>query len=649
MTQHYQDQLLAQHLQAVLGDIDPAAMDLLKSRLEWMELPAGQTLMAQGEPGDSVYLSISGRLRAYVRGDDGTERLVREMARGQVIGEMSLFTDEPRSATVVAIRDSVLVRLSKPDFKALLATGADVAIAITRRIIQRLQSVHARFEQERPVTLAVMPITAGVDASSLAARLAQQLQRQGSVCVIDAAAVDDALQQPGLARDDTADADAQRRIALHLDRVEAAHDFVLLVADDKPTAWTQRCSRSCDQVVSLADATRSPVLHDNETRCLMQRPGRIEAAETLVLLHPAELRSPRGARAWLDRRPVSGHLHIRPALERDIARMARLLSGTGVGLVLAGGGARGLAHLGVMRALHERGIEVDVIGGTSIGALLATLIACDAPLDEMIGVARRGFLTNPTGDFNLVPLLSLISGKRARRLVGSTLESLLGHDADVEDLWKTYYCVASNYTQMRQEVIRRGRLLDAMLASFAIPGALPPVLRDGDLLCDGGTFNNYPVDVMRGMPGVGQVIGVDLGVQARRRIDAAQVPGTWALLRDRLRPRKARRYRFPSLVSYLMNVTILYSASRGQESKMLTDVYLNPPLERVGMLSWNRFDSIVEQGRSHAAQVLDALPEEKLAVLRCASSPVRPLGRTTTPTSRPPEASAAPPQRQTAT
>jgi NTE family protein len=649
MSQHYQDQLLAHQLQAILGDIDPAALALLRHRLEWVEVPAGHTLMTQGEPGDSVYLSISGRLRAYVRGDDGTERLVREMARGQVIGEMSLFTDEPRSATVVAIRDSVLVRLSKPDFKALLATGADVAIAITRRIIQRLQSVHTRFEQERPVTIALVPVTGAVDARSLASRLAEQFQRQGSVRIVDAAAVDDELQQPGLARSDASDAADQRRIALHLDRLEAAHDFVLLVADDAPTAWTRRCSRSCDHVVLLADATQPPALHANETECLMRRPGRIEAAETLVLLHPADLRSPRGTRAWLDRRPVSGHMHIRPALERDLRRMARLLSGTGVGLVLAGGGARGLAHLGVMRALQDRGIEFDVVGGTSIGALLAVGAASDVALDEVTDGARSGFATSPTGDFNLVPMLSLISGRRARQLVQRSFQTLLGHDGDIEDLWKTCYLVSSNYTQMREEVLRRGPLVDATLASFAIPGALPPVLRDGDLLCDGGTFNNYPVDVMRRMPGVGQVIGVDLGVQARRRIDATEVPGTWALLLDRLRPRKARRYRFPSLVAYLMNVTILYSASRRHESQQLTDVYLNPPLERVGMLAWDRFDSIVEQGRTHAAQVLDALPPEKLRALGARPTDATPPFQTTTPTGPRPEASAAPPQRQTAT
>ena len=159
MPQHYQDELLGQHLRAFLGEIDPASETLLREHLEWVEIAAGETLMSQGDPGDAMYLSISGRLRAYVRDEAGVEHLVREMARGQVIGEMSLYTDEPRSATVVAIRDSVLVRLAKAQFTRLLASSAQVSIALTRQIIQRLRTAQSRSSLARPVTLALLPIT----------------------------------------------------------------------------------------------------------------------------------------------------------------------------------------------------------------------------------------------------------------------------------------------------------------------------------------------------------------------------------------------------------------------------------------------------------------------------------------------------------
>jgi NTE family protein len=229
-------------------------------------------------------------------------------------------------------------------------------------------------------------------------------------------------------------------------------------------------------------------------------------------------------------------------------------------------------------------------------------------VDAVMTNARTVFAAKPTSDFNFLPLLSLIKGRRLSGLVKTALHALTGQgDVKVEDLWKTYFCVSTNYSKASEHIMQRGSLRNAILASIAIPGALPPMIVDGDLLCDGGTFNNFPVDVMRGMRGVGRVIGVDLSLSKPRRIPHDDVPGTWALLRDRLRPRAKRHYRLPSLAAYLMNVTVLYSISRQRQSRKLTDVYMNPPLERVGMLQWNRFDQIVAQGHAHACEVLDQL------------------------------------------
>ncbi len=294
-------------------------------------------------------------------------------------------------------------------------------------------------------------------------------------------------------------------------------------------------------------------------------------------------------------------------LLRDFARLARLISRTAVGLVLAGGGARGLAHLGVYRALQERGIDIDVVGGTSIGAVMATYVASDQPAASVTANARRAFSVNPTGDMNLIPMLSLMKGLRLRRIVAQALRELIGRDgARIEDLWKTYYCVATNYSQAREQVVAKGPLLEAILASIAIPGALPPLISDGDLLCDGGTFNNFPVDVMRRMRGVSRVIGVDLTSDEPQRFDFSEIPGSWALLRDRLRPRALRRFRMPSLAAYLMNVTLLYSTSRQRQARQLIDVYLSPPLADIGLLHWKRFEQIVETGYRHTCEVLDA-------------------------------------------
>ena len=529
----HRDALLAQQLQALLGDAAPAALAFLQQHLQWVELAGGEVLMEQGESSDSGYLCISGRLRAYVRGEDGVQRMVREMARGEVIGEMSLYTGDPRSATVVALRNSVLVKLDKRHFDELLAISPQVSITFTRQIIRRLQTEHQQHPVSAPVTVGMLPITDGIALEGFARRLAQQLQRFGRVCVIDAAEIDRALGEPGIAlRNDT---EADQSIALALDAIEAEHDFVLLLAQATPGPWTRRCISHSDELLLLADAAQPPAVHAIEQACLTDRPARSEAAEILLLLHPADLTTPRSTREWLARRPVTGHVHVRPDLERDMARLARLLARKAIGLVFAGGGARGFAHLGIWRALQQHGIEIDCVGGTSIGAVLASLVAADPPVEKAIGIARKAFSTNPTGDFNWLPLISLIKGRRVRAAIERSIGELVGAQIAIEDLWKTYFCVATNYSQAREQAVRSGDLARALLASIAIPGALPPVVHDGDLLCDGGTFNNFPVDLMRDMRGVGTVIGVDLGARNPRRLDFDEVPGTWALLRDRLR------------------------------------------------------------------------------------------------------------------
>ena len=607
MRQPYQDELLDRHLKTYLRNVEPAALDEMRASLEWLEVPGGHTLMTQGEAGDAMYLVLSGRLRSYVNDEDGTPRFGREMGRGEIVGEMSLVTGQPRRATVVTIRDCVLVRLGKADFNRLLATSPQLSTVIMRQIIEHLRAGPEGRGASRPVTIGVVPISAGVDARAFADRLALPLAQFGRVRVVDAD-----LETLRINDGDGDAVERSRRMALHLNEIEAAHDFVLLVAHDRPSPWTQRCCSGADEILLLADAQQPPALHPTETQYLMQRSGRSEAAEILLLLHPQDRVCPRDTKAWLTRRPVFDHLHLRPALDTDMARLARIQSRTAVGLVFAGGGARGLAHLGVYRALRERGIEIDYVGGTSIGAVMATLVASDRPVSEITAIARTSFAINPTGDFNFIPLMSLIKGRRLRRLIEGALTELVGSDAGVEDLWKNYYCVASNYSQAREKVLRRGSLSRAIRASIAIPGALPPVLLDGDLLCDGGTFNNFPVDVMRRMHGVGTVIGVDLNSRVPRALDIDEVPGNWALLRDRLRPYALRRFRLPSLVAYLMNVQILYSTSRQPHARKLTDVYFNPPLERVGMMQWDKFDDILKQGYAHAVASLDAMAPQLL-------------------------------------
>ncbi len=183
----------------------------------------------------------------------------------------------------------------------------------------------------------------------------------------------------------------------------------------------------------------------------------------------------------------------------------------------------------------------------------------------------------------------------------------VGAPIGIADLWKPCFCVASNYSRARPEVLRRGDLTAAFTASVSIPAALPPVLRGGDLLVDGGTFNNYPVDVMR-QSGAGRVIGVDLSRDRYRPLELEQMPTSGQILFDRLfRPRSRRRYQgLPYIAATVFNVAGMSSQSHQRRMRDAVDLGFAPDVSGVGMLEWRRFGEVVQIGLEHARSVLSA-------------------------------------------
>ncbi|RYF43748.1 MAG: cyclic nucleotide-binding domain-containing protein [Comamonadaceae bacterium] len=596
--------MLIEGLEHVFGTFDAAMLEQVLPQVEWVHLDAGEVLLRQGSQDESLYFVISGRLRASSADAEGAHTVLGDIARGETVGEMAFFTGEARTATVAAVRDSVLASFSREVFREMLLAYPLISLNMARLLIDRLKRAsNGRREISRPVTIGVAAITAGVQAAAFADRLHAALSPYGRCAIVTSDWVDRRFGEEGSASVPMHDGERSRRLARLLEQVESDHQFVLLVADAQATGWSSRCLRHCDEVLLLADADQPDMLHPLERRSLEARSverGRVN--RTLVLLHPDERLSPRQTRRWFAGREIDRHIHVRRGLQRDWERLGRVLSGNAVGLVLSGGGARGFAHLGVLRALEEAGVEFDLVGGTSIGAVMGAYAAMDMPAGEAIGQARRAFRANPTGDYNLLPLLSLIGGARLKSVIDRAVVASRGEHIDIEDLWKGYFCVSSNYSTASEAVLTRGPLARSIRASVSIPGALPPVMVDGDLHIDGGTFNNFPTDVMRRM-GAARVIGVNLLRDRSQKYDFDEVPGVLALLRDRFRRRKALR--LPSITSLLLNTSMMHSYARQKEAQALADVYIAPQVHRFGMLEWGAFDRIVqaghEQGRAQLA------------------------------------------------
>lgn len=607
-----QREMLVSCLTQVFGRIEDSLVDSLIPMLRWIELNGGETLFRQGDVQEGVYLVISGRLRA-LRRENEEDRTVAEIAQGQTVGETAVLMNEPYAdITVSAVRDSVLAYVSRETFDELTHRHPQLPVHVARVVIDRLRR-SGRTRPARPKTICLLAITEGVDLPAIGERLAAQLERWGVVRLETARSIDDRF-GAGTAQSTPAEAEAHHRLTMWLDDLEFWHEYVVFAADPGDSEWTRRCLRHADQILLLARSGTSPAVHPLESKYLV---GELAAAaeQTLVLLHEVAEKRPSGTAGWLDRRPVNRHIHVRPAMDRDMARLARIVGGHAVGLVLAGGGARGFAHLGAFKALEEAGVVIDLVGGTSIGAMMAGYVSLDRPAAFIIDCARRIFESDPTGDLNVLPFISLLRGRKLRRASVRAVREAYDFDADASDTWRNFFCVATNFSRAREEVLTRGDLAKVILASLSIPVALPPVIHQGDLLVDGGTFNNFPTDVMAGF-GAARIIGVDLGRPRIRTYELDEVPGPLALLADRFRPRSRRRYRLPGLGAILMETTIMYSTSRQSLARQSVDLYFNPDLGRLGLLEWKAFDRTVEAGYQQMRELLASLPAGTLDLYR---------------------------------
>ena len=333
----------------------------LAQEIEWLGLPSGCQLFAQGDPADGLYVVLTGRLGVFRTEPDGQQRLVNETVTGDAVGEMALLLGEPRSASVVALRDSELLRLRREAFETLLDRQPQLVLQLTRQLAGRLaHGLQPAPPNPVPRTLALLPLSPELPAVLFAQELARALGLLVSRVAVLAAG------EPG-------DRNSER-----LNALEWTHDLVLYLAEPGLSPWTRLCLRQADHVLLLDRASRSDQLALEPAMLeLLQRiaPRRMD----LALVQPKGAALPLPTAAWRSAVPIELVCHMRPGCPADQERLARLIMGRAVGLVLSGGGARGLAHIGVVKALREAGVPLDLVGGTSMGAIVAACLAVEPP------------------------------------------------------------------------------------------------------------------------------------------------------------------------------------------------------------------------------------------------------------------------------
>lgn len=566
-------ELLARSL--TFAHLDAAARESLGRELVWFGLPGGRPLFKRGEPADALYLLRSGSLGIF----ENPTTLRHLIGAGESVGEIGLLGGEPRQRTVRALRDCELLRLDRVAFERVLARHPRALLGVTQMAIERLQQ-RARGDESAglPRTFALLPASDDVPVRMLAMRLLMALEAYGSCMLIDAGL------GAGRGSDWFAEREARSRFVIYLDTAQPH--------DSERNLWRARCLRQADVLLLPALAAQParawPDAMPGHPMRIRHRPRH------LILLHAGHQVALGAAQRWRD--VFSGELHHHHLCsDADVPRLARLISGHGRGLVLAGGGARGLAHLGVLRALRDAGHVFDAVGGTSIGAIIGAGVAAGWSIEEMTETFRHAFVRGrPLSDWT-IPLVALTRGQRAARMLRHTFGAL-----DIEDLPLPYFCVSTRLSGGGQAVHRNGPLWHWLRASSAIPGVLPPLLHRGQVHVDGALANNLPTDVMAA-DGITHITALDVRADIALRTDAEEsaTPPLWRLWLQRNAVQR------PGLLSTLVRAGMVNGEDASLRRRELAHLLFTPELEHIGMLDWKDWRRAVDAGYRHAIDVLE--------------------------------------------
>lgn len=604
-----------------------AEQGALRARLRPRRFATGATILQQGQLSGVLHIIERGAVNVTANDGLGNTTELARLGPGQLVGELSILTGQPHSATVTAHGPTETLVLARDDFLALLADSPHLARNVLRALSERLvRTTRRQAATERGTVVAIESPFDHMAGVALALNLAVSLARQGrapTLLILDDATLagplaplaDIALPALETVAVDPAAVAAHRAApmghpALHGVRLSTFHSPAVGAA-----ALTTLGEVYRHIVLGPGSATQPPPA--GGARAFVLAPvGRLSEAAT------ARAIAGLGGGGWstglvatdLARPPSMGELAalgrgtaapvltglpvalralatsdlLPPAVRRDrggltaagIDRLARDVAGLKVGLALGAGSARGFAHIGVLRVLEREGIPVDAIAGTSVGAFVAAFWACglppDAIADALARAARRPFALT-------LPRAALFSNHR----IGASVRRTTGGRA-IEDLPVPFAAVAVDLHTREPVVLHHGPLWEACLASGTIPGVYPPLLREGRALVDGVVRMPVPTGVVADLGG-NVVIGVRLSPK-RDAATAATSPPVG-----------------PNLVDTVFTILEVMQEAIESHGSERANLIIHPEVTKVTLREFAVGRALIEAGEAAAEEALPAL------------------------------------------
>lgn len=603
---------------------------------EWKR--AGEKIFSVGDVPTDMYLVMGGRVRVTL-GDKpdveagGCSFLV---GRGECLGEMA-FLDENEntnhSSTAICTRDTELVKISRNCYGMLLqmfpALSQRFYAIMSTRLKRNLATMQASLTNSKRLpgqwattigrkktqssefclTIAVLPASMDVDGTHFAKRLTQALSRHGSVLCVNPSNLHEII---GVNSSSLSNFHYRTLVTHWLSSMEEKNSFIVFETESVLSSWTRLALNIADIVLLVVDGAGSPKVTPLEIKLRRYKSTTKHFFSTqLVLVHPDHTKLPKGTKEWFKGRRLDEYHHVKKNNFSHYLRLSRILAGKAVGVVLGGGGARGLSHLGFAKAAKEFVIPVDYVGGTSQGSFMAALIALQpVQTDDDLALltARTTEMAKQLGSLWVLlsdatlPVLSYFQGKRFGEVI---CELLGGNDVQIEDLWIKFFCITTNITTADENVHTSGCLWRAVRASMTVIDYLPPMQIGDELLIDGGYVNNLPVDVLWDLYDPMLAIAVDVESKEVDKFKGIMeygdhVSGFWLFWKrfyENINPfvTRTKLPRFGELVSSLLYITHNRNVRNLISSNSL-DLYVRPDLGNTALLDYDKMDQIVDIG-----------------------------------------------------
>ncbi|KAK4881148.1 hypothetical protein RN001_004467 [Aquatica leii] len=601
--------------------------------LDWVFLESGRAVYRQDDESDSTFIVLSGRLRSVITHKNGKKEVVAEYGKGDLVGIVEMVTQTKRSTTVMAVRDSELAKLPEGIFNAIKLRFPIVVTRLINLLGHRIlgtwknpnlnlrtpnnSTLDTRPSQINFSTVAIVAVSDDVPLTAFTFELYHCLCAIGSTLRLTSDVIRKTL---GVS---IMDPNNEYRLTTWLAQQEDQHKIALYQCDLTLSVWTQRCIRQADCILIVGLGENAPSLGKVEKE--IQRLA-VRTQKELVLLHREGGPRPNNTVAWLNMRSwISWHHHIQcskrmfsrkslyrindlygkvcmsePNIHSDFSRLARWLTGRSVGLVLGGGGARGAAHVGMIKAIQEAGIPIDMVGGVSIGAFMGALWCHEKNITTVTQKARE-WAKKMTQWWRQIldltyPVTSMFSGRDFNQTIRSTF-----NDTFIEDLWLPYFTITTDITSSCMRIHSHGQLWRYVRGSMSIVGIFPPICDpvDGHMLVDGCYVNNVPADVMRSL-GANHILAIDVGsVDDQDLTNYGDDLSGWWLLWKRWNPftSNVKVPNLPDIQSRLAYVSCVRQLEEVKTSDYCE--YIRPPIDQYRTLQFSSFDEIKDVGYIH--------------------------------------------------